>query len=250
MTVRRFAALVAAVLLLALAGLAGPAAAAPIFFDDRAVFDAAAGPLDAFEDFEDAVIPDGPAGPSGPPEGVAAALGPWDSTTDNGIFSPGDLVEGVVFVSVIDNHLVVLDDGAFGSPTKTLGPAIFADELDMVFPAGVEAVGFDLIVPTTGSSPVQSIVSLFDLNDVLIGSDTVLASEDGIFFGAIDQATPIGRIRISTQGAGDVIDNLTFGSPGSPGSPVTVIPAPGPLALLALGLVGLVGLRLVGRRAR
>lgn len=199
------------------------AEAAPVFFDDRTLFDAATGPLAGFEDFEAAF--DGPGSMSEP--------GPWNSDTDDSVFSPGDIAEGISFVSSAGN-LAALDDSSFSDLTSTaIGPNSFGSDLVISFLPGVNAIAFDVF--QVFAAPQGITVSLFDISDVLIASTDVEATSLGGFFGVIDDMNLIGAITLSANNptGAELIDNVAFGLVDA-----TAVPEPGTLALFGLGLAG------------
>ena len=212
-----------AAIVLGLGLSAAPADAVPISYNSRVAFEAAAGPLAGFEDFEDlnAIM--------------AGAAGPWNSDTDNPIVDPGDIAEGVAF-DASAGGLVTGGPPDFSS--IMIGANSLWEELDVIFDAGVNAVGLD-IFHANGGLMSNITVSLFDMDDALILATQILvgsAATGGTFFGVIDDMASIGRVRVAaTSGAGfELIDNVAFGSFG-----VTSVPTPGSLALLGLGLAGL-----------
>lgn len=199
------------------------ATAAPVFFDDRTLFDAAAGSLSGFEDFE---------GASQDP-GAMSEPGPWNSDTDDSVFSPGDIAEGISFVSSAGN-LAALDGSSFSDLTSTaIGPNSFGSDLIISFLPGVNAVAFDVF--QVFAAPQGITISLFDISDVLIGTTEVEATSLGGFFGVIDDMDLIGTISLSANNpsGAELIDNLAFGL-----ADATAVPEPGTLALFGLGLAG------------
>ena len=214
---------------------AASANAAPVFFGDRTTFDNEAGPLSGFEDFEEANL------------GMVDQPGPWDSTTDDAIFSPGEIVEGVAFDSTGTNSLIALGP-AFGLPSIAIGPFLSTGDLDIFFTPGVNAVGFDVFLDS--SSPiVEMAIGVFDVDDLLIATEFIgmaPANPVGAFFGVIDTMASIGRIRLSAVDPVNVskfVDNIAFGSLDA-----ARVPTPGSLALLGLGMAGL-GLARRGKKA-
>jgi hypothetical protein len=118
-----------------------PAVAALIFFPDRASFNAA-NPNVTSENFETPVAPPGPSG-----AGVNFS-GPLDSTTNNAIFQPGDIADGIRFSTTGVTFDLVLYPATvpFATfPSQVLGtpgaPFILTIEFTA---ANVFAVGMDL----------------------------------------------------------------------------------------------------------
>lgn len=202
---------------------ATPADAALIAYNDRTAFENAAGPLAGFEGFEEAAL-----------FGVGQPS-PWDSATDDDVFSPGDLTGGVTFFDEPGGFLF-----AFGpefEPTDVdlqsiaIGSSVFLFSFSMEFAPGVDAVGFDIFQSGSG----QMTISLFDPDDLLMEVTQIEVATAGSFFGVIDTTGSIGRVQLEAVGGGlELVDNLAFGTVGAAG-----ISAPGPLALLGLGLSGI-----------
>ena len=200
---------------------AAPADAALIFYDDRTAFDAATGPLTGFEDFEDVNL-----------LGVAV-LGPWDSTADDPVVSPGDIVDGVTFSS--DGGLFALGPPGMAFPSVVIGPTAIPAGLNITLAAGMTAVGFDLF--HLNDLPVPELtIDLFGPDDVPAGTTQIDIGAEGGFFGVISTAVWIDQIHIAaSNGLGlEFIDNIVFGRVDAAG-----IPAPGSLALFGLGLASL-----------
>ncbi len=209
-------------------------AAAPIFFEDRELFENAAGSLSGFEDFESAFT--GPGSMSEP--------GPWNSNSDDSVFDPGDIADGVSFASSLGNLAVVEGDFLPNATDNTIGPNSFSSDLNISFLPTVNAVGFDVFQIFGAAEGI--VVSLFDLNDLLIGATEVPADIFGVFFGVIDDASQIGRITLTANNAdsgAEVIDNIAFGQ-----SSATPVPEPASLALFGLGLAGFAMTRRTSRR--
>jgi hypothetical protein len=119
-----------------------PATAALRFFPDRTSF-AVANPNLTLEDFETAVAPPGPFG-----NGLNISE-PLDSTTNNGVFHPGDLVDGIRFSTTAEGgfDLVLYPPTVtFATfPSQVLGTPGRPYNLVIDFTAGnVFAVGMDV----------------------------------------------------------------------------------------------------------
>ena len=210
--------------------------AAPIFFEDRTLFENAAGPLSGFEDFEGAF--------TGP--GAMSEPGPWNSGSDDSVFDPGDIADGISFASSLGNLAVVEESFSPNATGNAIGPNGFASDLSISFLPTVNAVGFDIFQVFGAAEGI--VVSLFDVNDFLIGATEVPADIFGAFFGVIDDTSQIGRITLTANNAdlgAEVIDNVAFGQ-----SSPTAVPEPGSLMLFGLGLAGFAMTRRASRRVR
>lgn len=135
---------------------AAPADAVPVSYNSRVAFDAAAGPLAGFEDFEDLTPIFGD------------TQGPWDSDTDDEIVDPGDIAEGVAFDGT-GGDLLAVAPPEFGFSSIAVGATFFSDELDILFEAGVNAVGLDILHADEGYGLSDITVSLFDMDDAWQG---------------------------------------------------------------------------------
>ncbi|MEM9557116.1 MAG: proprotein convertase P-domain-containing protein [Acidobacteriota bacterium] len=171
-------------------------------FTDRAVFDAAF-PGAVLEDFEAGAVASG---------ATAACAAPLDAGGDGTCFGPGDLVDGFVVQDLpgpdaVDG-LLLIGDGTFANPTKSLAVNTLADSLEIAFPEPVEAVGFEAInLP----GPADSLsVDVFGPNDLLLGSVSTASSAAGVFWG-VSSPTPIARLVLtSTINEAEAVDDLAF----------------------------------------
>ncbi len=184
---------------LALAALllfgSGPARAALTYYDSRLAFDSGNAGL-AFEDFEE-----------GTPETNFDS--PLDSTTNNAVFSPGEIVPGVSFSTDASPGLDLrLQDLA---TTLVLAPPSTLRRLVIEFSIPVSAVGMDVYqfnaagdvsIEVSGQSGVLGLVSV----------PTSLA---GAFFGVHSSSADITRIVIDDSDILPGIDDLEFGVPGT-----------------------------------
>ncbi len=209
---------------IALSLASGSVTAAPVFFDDRTAFDNAAGPLSGFEDFENAF--------TGP--GAMSEPGPWNSNSDDSVFDPGDIVEGISFASSAGNLVALDNDFSPNLDGAAIGPNSFGQDLIITFLPGVNAVGFDLFQFIGAAEGI--VVSLFDLDDLLITTTEAQADNMGGFFGVIDDMNMIGAITLTANNASgaEIIDNLAFGV-----TDATPVSEPASFALFGLGLAGL-----------
>lgn len=170
------------------------------FFDDRAAFEVACPGL-PLEDFEE-----GNVGPGN----LTTCSDPFDSLTDDDCWNPGDILDGVSLGSSVAGSMVILGDGFLSQPSIATGPYMLAQYGYIDFLPYVSTVGFDLF-----SSSVPEIVDVrvIGVGGTLIAETQVLVGGAGVFIGA-RSFEPIVRVEYEAAGnVGEVIDNLTFGSP-------------------------------------
>lgn len=201
--------------------------AAIVTYTDRTAFESVASILPV-EDFEEGVVAAGAA---------VNFVDPLNSTTDNGVFSPGDILPGLTLQTPFPNDpgfdLVLLGASPSGNQSKAVYATAPSDSLDLLF-GHANAVGFDLLISST---PATVDISVFGSNDVLMGSFSVSAVVAGSFLGMISDMGPITRINVSSQshpanpagGYFEGVDNVAFG----------VVPEPPVVFLIGAGLVGL-----------
>jgi hypothetical protein len=214
--------------LLALSTIPATASASIITFNSRIAFNAAAPGLPV-ETFESGLVAAG---------AVTPCTGPLSSANGSTCFPPGGLLPGVTYASspATSLDMVVLGGaGVAGNPSKALGPNQFASTLDILFSGSPTAVGFDFFPgPTAGNV----VVSAFSPANTSLGMFTIPGLVAPNFFGLIS-TDPIGRLNIASQAsqAGELIDNLAFGTPSAP------VPEPTSLLLLGTGAVALAARR-------
>ena len=192
-----------------------------IFYSDRATFEAASGLSGIDEDFEEANVT---------PFGVVSTTDPLSASTNDGVFSTADIAAGLTISSSSGNGVVALGAGTVTS-TKAIAANFFADSNILSFGPSVTAIGLDLFSSGFGGDTLN--LSIFDGVNALMGSTSVAGvGTAGTFFGVISDMGPIAKIDINSQsGAGEIMDNITFGA--------VRVPEPGTVALLLLGLAGL-----------
>lgn len=225
---RRLPALASGLLAAGLLLWSAPAQAALMFFDNRAEFELASGLSGITEDFEEANVNPNNASPFG---------GALSSSTNNPIFSTGDISPGITF-SATFGGLIALGDGLAG-PTKKIAAQVFEVPIFIGLDPGVTAIGFDLFLNFGVTSIVD--ITLFDTSGGTLGTTRLFdvttgfnPTEPATFFGVISDMGQIGQLRVaSLELAGEVIDNVTFGNAAQQ------LPEPGTLALFGLGLLGL-----------
>jgi hypothetical protein len=170
------------------------------FYTDRAVFNAAHPgiPLETF------------ALTNVPPNSVLACPEPFNNATNNGCFSPGDILPGISVWNTNAVDLVVLTPPFFGVNCVAVGPNTFTDHGEMQFNPPVEAVGFDLNSNVPGSYTIE----IFGPGGSL-GTTTAPGAIPAIFWG-VDTSDPGGISRITTNSAagnGELYCNVAFGQP-------------------------------------
>lgn len=197
-------------------------AAAPLFFDDRQAFLEAAGALSGFEDFEAA---------NTNPATSMPEPGDWDSNSDDSVFSPGDLAEGIRFSSFPGDLIAVAGGFSPASTGAAIGPEDLESDLLVSFQVDVNAFGFDLFNLGEGEEIFR--ISMRNIFDEFVAETLVTAGPLGSFFGVIDDSNLFIEFGINENLGAEVIDNIVFGV-----SNPTAVPEPGTLALLSAGLLG------------
>ncbi len=171
------------------------------FYYDRGVFDGDFPGLPV-EDYEDGGLV---------PGDVLGFGHPLDENTDNGIFSPGDILPGIQIWATVthaDDELVGLGETAFGAPSDTVLANYFADGYRIVFDPPVQAAGMDL-QDFMGSYSCQ--IDVYAPGAVYLGSDVSACNEAGVFWGVTSDTDPIEEIVITDLGGGaEGADNIAF----------------------------------------
>jgi hypothetical protein len=189
------------------------------FFSGRSAFETANPGLPT-ENFEEGRI----AGLQGD-----AVSGPLSSTSQNNVFSAGEILPGVSFSSSPSGAGLFLAKPGYGNlPSKALSVFDVEDSMEIHFGQGALAVGLDLFA--------LNLASPFELNiygaEGLLGTASVNARADGVpsFFG-VSSSSAITRLSIDSLGGPlEFVDNVSF-------SPV---PEPSVISFVALsGLLGL-----------
>jgi hypothetical protein len=223
-----FASLLAITISTVLLSLSAKSAEAQLtFYANRPAFNAAS-LTQVTEDFSEAVLP---------PAGAAAMSNPLDSTTNNTIFIPGDIVVGLRIATpdVSGSSALAVFGPGFGgiAPSTAVYGNFGGTSLNMTFYAGgATSVGFDLLTYSVNGSRT---VTFFDAGDNLLGSITVSGLTTGTFVG-VTSPTPIARVNTGKEvGRNTGVDNVSFGERSYP----DYIPEAGSLALLLPTLLSL-----------
>ena len=166
------------------------------FYTSRVVFNAAHPgiPLETF------------ANTNVPPNSVVACAGPFNSSTNNACFSPGDILPGISVINTTGGDLVVLTPPFFGVNCVAVGPDTFTEDGEMQFNPPVQAVGLDLNSNVAGTFNIQ----IFGPGG-LLGTTTAPGAIPAIFWG-VDTSDPGGISRITTVSPnGELYCNVAFG---------------------------------------
>jgi hypothetical protein len=167
--------------------------------------------------------------------------GPVNNSTNNAVFSPGDILPGV---SLTDSPgpdgdaLYLAAAGQSANPTLALGSNLpITDAMDIFLNPGVSAVGFDIFQNGGGGSqsgvPQSYSVSVYGTAGLLGTFPTTVQSGQPGFFGVQSTADAITRVSLLSPTQFEVVDNVRFG-----GAAQTPIPEPMSMFLLGTGLVG------------
>jgi hypothetical protein len=144
------------------------------------------------------------------PNQVMACPEPFNNMTNNGCFSPGDILPGIAVWNTTAIDLVVLTPPFFGVNCVAVGPNTFTDNGEMQFNPPVQAVGFDLLSNVAATYNIE----VFGPGGSL-GTTTAPGAIPGIFWG-VDTSSPGGISRITTSNvgsAGELYCNVAFGQP-------------------------------------
>lgn len=189
------------------------------FIQDEAAFFAAFGQFDT-ETFENASVTDGSTEPFD---------GPLNSLTNNSVFSPGDVLDGIEILTSrggIQNPntslLLALGQSVAGFSSKSIGisqMAINTDEINIVFdtPQTVTGFNYSSIDPATGEFLRATILldiyaDASDEDSRVGGAFGNVESASPMSFAGFASTIPFTRIRIIslTAFSSPVIDNLAF----------------------------------------
>ena len=153
--------------------------------------------------------------------------GPLNSSTNNGIFSTGDILSGITF-SASSGNLYTAAPGQSSNPTQALGQNSPASaSFDITFDQGVNAVAFDIFQNSgLGSQtgvPQDYLVSLFNgTTNIADFNVTALSGQAGGFFGvSTNIPNQITSVSINNSSLFEVVDNVSFSS-----EPVQDVPEP------------------------
>ncbi len=173
---------------------------AQTYFTDRAAFDAAAPGL-PLEDFEAGNVAAG---------SVETCSDPYDSSTSDACWAPGDILDGISLGSSSGGGMVILGDGFFGGSSSIItGANTFTDYTYINFSPAVNAIGMDLLPANTVT------INLYDVAGGLLATTAGTGGDSGLFWGVVSDEQ-ITRIEIAGDAdAGEVLDNLAFGAGGS-----------------------------------
>ncbi len=218
-------------------GAVTPANASLIFYSDRASFDIANLGL-PLEDFE--------AGQDAGPLTSTSFVGSLSASTDNDVFTPGDVIDGFTLIPIGSSGFVFAADGFRGLPTKHITSVLSNSQMVLLFDPDITAFGLDLLAdPLTpglfwevqifGSNASEPLGTLAVPNTVFRGE--TIPDSPIVFFG-VDAEIIRKVVLVKPIGGDGWIDNMAFGTPSA-----VPLPAALPLFLSALAGLGLMGWR-------
>ncbi|MEM9554783.1 MAG: hypothetical protein AAGC60_11025 [Acidobacteriota bacterium] len=179
--------------------LAPTTKAASSYFSDRSSFETAAPGL-PLEDFSSATVSPGDVVDCGNPV-----------TQGNPCFGPGGLADGLS-ITTDNGNIVALGTGIFGNTTPMMAADLFASVTILEFThTDVYAVGLNL---ATAGGPENLQITIEDIFGAPLDLTETPSGPTLSFWGVVSEA-PIGRIILrSPSGAGEVVDEVQFGTPG------------------------------------
>jgi hypothetical protein len=211
-------------------GMGGRAEAGLVIFANQAAFEAAAPGLTS-QDFSAANVPDGD---------FDVMANPLNGSTNNGIFSPGNIKPGLT-ITATGNHpgdqdLFIDGVGESGNTRKTVAANFFVESLNLSFAPTSTAVGATLLSEFSASTFT---VSVFGPGNTLLGTFTdsnVPNSGAGSFFGVVATGgDTISRINFnSTTNELETVSFVEFGN-------VAAVPEPTSLASAGVGVLVVFG---------
>lgn len=169
------------------------------FFDDLAAFSVAAEGLLSTESFNEGNVAAGE---------VAVCSDPYDATTLDACWSPGDIAERLQVASSGQNGVAILGPGVANNDSIVTGADSFADNTVLSFSeGGIFALGLDL------ASNVDSDVQLLLLDDkgTVLASTSLATNLEARFWGVVS-ASPFQRLVVVSEN-GELLDNVRFGPP-------------------------------------
>jgi len=146
-------------------------------------------------------------------EGTAGSCtGPLDASSSNGVFSPGDILEGLWIDDVLGNGTFELEDPGQGSSwgaSKVLRRNSDNAIVEIRFTgSNVYEAGMD-VYSETSSEPT---VSAYALDGGLLVSRDITASKTASGFFGIYATQVVNRIEIDPHGSFATFDNIRFGT--------------------------------------
>jgi len=171
------------------------------FYSDRTTYETDFPGLE-LEDFEDGLTL---------PTEVLVCSDPFNSTTNDVCWTPGDVIADVDFGSSSGLDMVTVGGDVFGTGDGVIvGPNFFADSLVVDFTGTTFATGMEVVFPLAAHT-VAFNVNVYDTGGGFLGGTTLTADPNVYVFFGVASATQIGSIEIDSPEA-DLIDNFSMSS--------------------------------------
>ncbi len=169
------------------------------YFDNLATFSIAAGGLLSSESFNEGNVAAGE---------VAVCSDPYDATTNDACWAPGDIADRLQVASSGNNGVAILGPGVANNDSIVTGADSFAENTLLSFSeGGIFALGLDL------ASNVDTTLELLLLDDkgTVLASSTLETTPQPSFWGVVSEQ-PFERLAVVSDN-GELLDNVRFGPP-------------------------------------